>query len=315
MCTYETGHKMTAWEGGTKSPSFIHSPNPNLIPENIRGTESHALGHVTDLFPTLLSMAGGDASPTETGPLDGIDLFSTWKSGSNDSPRKEMLYNIDPVGLSGAAGGFMVGGGGTGKIGKAAQVKMVRSLLNGQIPEEYSAIRVGKYKLILGQAGRSDWYGTDPSETWKAKYMMGPDATNYELLESGGQYGDMKLSDAGQHLVKRGKLYDKDQFESTIKQLFLFDLDVDPAEHNDISEQHPEIVEKLKARIETYAATMAEPLIVVPNTIWTKEHRRAVAARKKTGQRRFPGVPIAVADWWDTEEEMAKNQMKKNSKL
>ena len=53
----------------------------------------------------------------------------------------------------------MVGGGGTGKIGKAAQVKMVRSLLNGQIPEEYSAIRVGKYKLILGQAGRSDWYG------------------------------------------------------------------------------------------------------------------------------------------------------------
>ena len=36
MRTYETGHKMTAWEGGTKSPSFIHSPNPNLIPEVVK---------------------------------------------------------------------------------------------------------------------------------------------------------------------------------------------------------------------------------------------------------------------------------------
>ena len=73
---------------------------------------------------------------------------------------------------------------------------------------------------------------------------------------------------------------------------------VDPQLKTDLSEikEHPptqqeympKIVEKLKARIETYAATMAEPLIVVPNTIWTKEHRRAVAARRKTGQRRFP---------------------------
>ena len=307
------GDKMSPWEGGTKSPAFIHSANRNLIPENLRGTESQALGHVTDLFPTLLGMVGGDTSPTKTGPLDGYDLYSAWKSGSNDSPRKEMLYNIDPFGLATAASGFMAGN--VNSLGKRTQAPdprmMTRMGMNGNIPEDYAAIRVGKYKLITGQPGRSDWYGTDPSETWKAAYIMGPDATNYELLESGGPYGDMKLSDAGQAKVKREKLYKKEDFERTVKQLFLFDLDVDPAEHNDISAHHPDIVEKLKARLETYAATMAEPLLRVPDTVWTKEKKAHMKARRRTGQRRFPGVPVVVADWWDTEEEMAKNMQSK----
>ena len=164
------GDKMSPWEGGTKSPAFIHSANRNLIPENLRGTESQALGHVTDLFPTLLGMVGGDTSPTKTGPLDGYDLYSAWKSGSNDSPRKEMLYNIDPFGLATAASSFMAGN--VNSLGKRTQAPdprmMTRMGMNGNIPEDYAAIRVGKYKLITGQPGRSDWYGTDPSETWKA---------------------------------------------------------------------------------------------------------------------------------------------------
>ena len=71
------------------------------------------------------------------------------------------------------------------------------------------------------------------------------------------------------------------------------------------------IVEKLKARIETYAATMAEPLLRVPNTVWTEEKKAHMNARRKTGNRRFPGVPVIVADWWDTEEEMTKNMQSK----
>ena len=67
------------------------------------------------------------------------------------------------------------------------------------------------------------------------------------------------------------------------------------------------IVEKLKAKLETYAATMAEPLLRVPDTVWTKEKKAHMKARRRTGQRRFPGVPVVVADWWDTEEEMTKN--------
>ena len=42
------GTKATCWEGGTKAASFVHSPNPALIPPHRRGTESHTLAHVSD---------------------------------------------------------------------------------------------------------------------------------------------------------------------------------------------------------------------------------------------------------------------------
>ena len=40
-----------------------------------RGTNSNAWSHVTDWFPTVLGLAGGDASPTATGPIDGVDVW------------------------------------------------------------------------------------------------------------------------------------------------------------------------------------------------------------------------------------------------
>ena len=43
----------------------------------------------------------------------------------------------------------------------------------------------------------------------------------------------------------------------------------------------------------------------------TKEKKAHMKARRRTGQRRFPGVPVVVADWWDTEEEMTKNMQSK----
>ena len=166
-----------------RSPAFIHSPNPNIIPENIRGTDE-ALGHAVDLFPTLLSIAGGSARPSSTGAIDGIDMLSTWKSGSNDSPRKEMVYNIDPIGMANTGGNFFTGG--TVNPGqdtsKLSQLDQTRIATSGNIPESCAAIRVGKYKLVEGQAGRGDWHGTDPSATWTAKYIMGPDATNMNYL-------------------------------------------------------------------------------------------------------------------------------------
>ena len=148
---------------------------------------------------------------------------------------------------------------------------MTRRATSGNIPEKYAAIRVGKYKLITGQPGRGDWYGTDPSLVWKAKYIMGPDVTDYDLLETGGPFGDMRLGDGGQAKIKREKLFRRSDFEKTIKTLWLFDLEMDPAEHNDIAAQHPDIVESLKARLEKYRKTMVTPLLVVPNRLWTRK--------------------------------------------
>eukprot|EP01045_Picozoa_sp_COSAG04_P011800 COSAG04_NODE_771_length_10436_cov_2.280546_9_plen_269_part_00 len=60
-------------EGGTKNAAFLYSENSDLIPDERRGTTSPAnvYGHVADIFPTFVSLAGGDASPSSAGPLDG----------------------------------------------------------------------------------------------------------------------------------------------------------------------------------------------------------------------------------------------------
>jgi arylsulfatase A-like enzyme len=53
---------------------------------------------VTDWLPTIVAAAGGNTARNL--PLDGIDIWSTLCSGSGESPRKEMLYGINPLGLS-----------------------------------------------------------------------------------------------------------------------------------------------------------------------------------------------------------------------
>ncbi|XP_071831480.1 arylsulfatase J-like isoform X2 [Apostichopus japonicus] len=87
------GVKHTLWEGGVRGTSFVHSP---LI--NKKGRISDKLLHVTDFYPTILKLAGGNISE------DTYDGFDIWDTISNDSPspRREILLNIDPVGSYGA---------------------------------------------------------------------------------------------------------------------------------------------------------------------------------------------------------------------
>ena len=42
-CLRYRGNKGTVWEGGTLAAAFVHSPNPDLIPESRCGTESFTL--------------------------------------------------------------------------------------------------------------------------------------------------------------------------------------------------------------------------------------------------------------------------------
>jgi len=56
------------------------------------------LMHVTDWLPTLYSVAGGDIHDLRN--VDGYDMWNTL-SQATDSPRLEILHNIDP--RSGAA--------------------------------------------------------------------------------------------------------------------------------------------------------------------------------------------------------------------
>jgi len=114
------GNKNTLWEGGTRGCAFIHGSmlkNPGRI--------SYGLIHVTDWLPTLVTLAGGDSKR-----LIGIDGIDQWRALMMDkkSPRKNMLYNIDP---------FKDGGNG--------------------------AVRLGNYKLIRGDPGRPDGWIPAPA--------------------------------------------------------------------------------------------------------------------------------------------------------
>ncbi len=49
--------------------------------------------HIVDMYPTLAGLAG--ASLAKTKPLDGLDVWGTISDGK-PSPRKEIVYNIEP---------------------------------------------------------------------------------------------------------------------------------------------------------------------------------------------------------------------------
>lgn len=75
--------------GGVRGAGFIHSP---LL--SAKGRVSMELMHVTDWLPTLYSIAGGDIHNLRN--VDGYDMWNTL-SQAIESPREEILHNIDPL--------------------------------------------------------------------------------------------------------------------------------------------------------------------------------------------------------------------------
>ncbi|CAB1333188.1 unnamed protein product [Coregonus sp. 'balchen'] len=127
------GRKGTYWEGGVRGVGFVHSP----LLRNRRRV-SKALMHITDWYPTLVGLAGGNVSLTEG--LDGYDVWPTISEGK-ESPRLKILHNIDPLhrrsGLPQS---------GSGQEGQHVWDTTVQA-----------AIRVGDWKLLTGDPGHGDW--------------------------------------------------------------------------------------------------------------------------------------------------------------
>ena len=109
------GGKFTLFEGGLRVPAFVYSP---LIEKPGRIEDS--LVHVSDWYPTLIRLAGGD--PAGFNGLDGVDQLELISRGTS-SPRNEILHNI--------------------------------YIINNQIT---SAIRVGDWKLLTGLWAKCNMY-------------------------------------------------------------------------------------------------------------------------------------------------------------
>ncbi|XP_067656524.1 arylsulfatase J-like isoform X2 [Haliotis asinina] len=141
------GTKGTLWEGGIRAVGFVYG---DMLKN--KGTINRQMIHVSDWFPTLVGMAGGNTNGTK--PLDGFDQWKTirvlvightnlgdrpgeeWKKGrytrnkgeNSASPRTEILHNIDP-------------------LAKPRGQKFYNNTFDTRIR---AAIRVGKWKLITG---------------------------------------------------------------------------------------------------------------------------------------------------------------------
>uniref|UniRef100_A0A8D0DUE5 Arylsulfatase family member I n=1 Tax=Salvator merianae TaxID=96440 RepID=A0A8D0DUE5_SALMN len=124
------GRKGTYWEGGVRGIGFVHSP---LIKRRRR--TSRALIHITDWYPTLVTLAGGNISDA-----DDLDGYNVWPSISEGkpSPRTEILHNIDPLYNHAKYGSWESGFG----------------IWNTAIQ---ASVRVGDWKLLTGDPGYSDW--------------------------------------------------------------------------------------------------------------------------------------------------------------
>ena len=79
------GQKATYFEGGIRVPAVARWPGK--IPA---GTESDALLHAVDVFPTFAGLAG--ASTTDGLPLDGLDAWAAIADGA-ESPRTEVVHS------------------------------------------------------------------------------------------------------------------------------------------------------------------------------------------------------------------------------
>uniref|UniRef100_A0A3Q2XKH3 Arylsulfatase family member J n=1 Tax=Hippocampus comes TaxID=109280 RepID=A0A3Q2XKH3_HIPCM len=135
------GSKATLWEGGIRAVGFVHSP---LLAK--KGTECRSLVHISDWFPTLVTL--GEGTLDEDLNLDGYDVWEAISEGL-PSPRQDILHNIDPIYVKAKNGSWKAGYG----------------LWNTAVQ---AALRVGHWKLLTGVPGYSDWV---PPQTFNTQRL------------------------------------------------------------------------------------------------------------------------------------------------
>ena len=111
------GMRGTLEEGGVRVPAFISSPL--LAPDN-RGSRVKEMVHVTDILPTILSLASADAESREEMETDGFKIWDAIQQ-KESFERDTVVINLD---------------------------------IDDQSPNFQFAVRVGNWKLFWGQPDR-----------------------------------------------------------------------------------------------------------------------------------------------------------------
>ncbi|XP_046580313.1 arylsulfatase B-like [Haliotis rubra] len=177
------GWKGTLWEGGFHGVGFVYG---DMLKN--KGTVNNQLIHVSDWFPTLVGVAGGNTNGTK--PLDGFDQWKTISEGGA-SPRKELLHNIDIL----------------------TQPKGAKLFNNTFDTRIRAAIRVGDWKLITGDPGNGSWI--PPPHLSKEAVMDKDDKAKnlwlFDIAKDPNEHNDLSASqsDIVKKLLDRLEYYQK----------------------------------------------------------------------------------------------------------
>lgn len=232
------GSKTTMFDGGVRSTAFVSG---GFVPTSARGTRYTGLAHVVDFSATILTLGGVLPLQREKLQVDGHDLT-------------EALFNTKADVRSHVPINIVFGG------------------------KKYSAVRFGKYKLILND-------------------FFNPSAQGWF-----DEFGDLKEAAPA---------------EQKGKPELLFDLEIDPKERHDLSGQFPDMVKRGKDIIQSYVigGRYMEPqdayrihLAAVPQLhggvwgpfmsedVWSKnfEIQKQKQAKKNLGQEETNGDVVAA---------------------
>ena len=168
------GQKKTLWEGGIKAVGFVHSP---LLKK--RGTVNSGLIHISDWFPTVIALAGGNTTGLN---LDGYDVWKSITDG-DPSPRKQILHNIDSL---------------SPKHGFLWNISDFDNRVQ-------SAVRVGNWKLITGQPG-------DPDNEMSNSWIAPPEDTNiHTVYATDPEWKNIWLFDIDSDPLEKTDLFESHQ--------------------------------------------------------------------------------------------------------
>lgn len=128
------GGKGTVWEGGVAVPGMVTG---GVLPPSQRGTRKSGLFHFSDVYATMLAMAGVNASDTPgPAPMDGFNQWPYISGATDTSPRSGMVHDHWLVNESTKQNPYNSSGG------------SIAETINGKL-----------YKLITVPGIYASWYG------------------------------------------------------------------------------------------------------------------------------------------------------------
>lgn len=220
------GGKFTVWDGGLRVRGFIWAPHL------FSGTFDH-LFHVTDWLPTIVEgMAGIPVSSLVSYEIDGINQWPKFFDSSQPG-RTEALLHFDPPDVHNKVGSIVY---------RQGKWKLIQGFPNctrpGRKQRDSELEEVFVPERLQKRGPQHNPWAFNPQ-----KDVEMPEKWHYPHCPDGWLGFD-------------GKWYEPtDMNKDETNLVWLFDLDADPGEWDDVSQQHPDVIQTIQNAMDPYLAT------------------------------------------------------------